>query len=287
MAEFISFSPFPLTKTTIFSSSLILPSPIAFFRAAKGTTPEGSPKTLVSLANSGIARTICSSLTDIAKPLDPLIAFRAASPSWGKLTEILSAIVSPLTGRITPSDLKARLIASIFSDWQETSWGNRSMNPISKRSTNPFHTPLMRFPSPTEINTLSGHSQLNCSQISNAHVFFPSRVYGLYPELRLYQPYFSVALMHRSNASSYVPLTAITMAPNTNSWAIFATGEVSGIKMIVFNPSAAVRHESDEAAFPVEAQVMIFSPLSRALATAMAPGLSLREALGFRPSSLI
>ena len=66
-----------------------------------------------------------------------------------------------------------------------------------------------------------------------------------------------------------------------------AAGAVSGTKIIVFISRLPVRQASEEAALPVEAQVITFSLISSARAVTTALALSLKEALGLRPSSLI
>ena len=55
--------------------------------------------------------------------------------------------------------------------------------------------------------------------------------------------------------------------------------------MKVLRPAAAALPAREDAALPVDEQAMIFAPASPALATAMAEARSLRDAVGFWPSS--
>ena len=76
----------------------------------------------------------------------------------------------------------------------------------------------MIFPSPTETKMDKGAFIVNLrfiihSQISNAAVFLPSAVKGLYPVLRQYQLNSFDAWIVRSKASSYDPSTRYTVAP--------------------------------------------------------------------------
>ena len=150
----------------------------------------------------GMASRISASVTLTAKPPESFMAITAARPSRGTLTEMLSAMVLPETGCISPPLSKALLTASECSACTATSCGRRSIMPRRWNSTKPFQMPLMILPSPTDTKTLSGVSQLSCSQISNEQVFLPSRVSGLMPVLRLYQPYSCEAFRQRSKASS-------------------------------------------------------------------------------------
>ncbi len=68
---------------------------------------------------------------------------------------------------------------------------------------------------------------------------------------------------------------------------IFATGAVEGTKITLFKPDTAESPDRELAAFPVEAQKMVSNPFSIAFATAMALALSLKDAVGFLPSSFI
>src|SRR5258708_3424701 len=106
-------------------------------------------------------------------------------------------------------------------------------------------------------------------------------------QLRLYQPYFAQASMQKSYATSYVPLTLITVAPNTSSCAIFGSGAFSGTKITDGSPTAAAKHASDDAALPVEAAAIVLAWNSMAFITPTELARSLNDALGFRPSSLM
>ena len=76
-----------------------------------------------------------------------------------------------------------------------------------------------------------------------------------------------------------------TCAPNTSNWATFASGARAGTKMVAGSPTAAANPASDEAAFPVEAQVMRAAFFSIAFTTPNALARSLNDAVGLRPSS--
>src|SRR5438876_12238315 len=150
----------------------------------------------------------------------------------------------------------------------------------------PFQTPAIVQPSPTLRQTQSGIMSAHCSAISSPHVFLPSTRYELIAQLRLYQPYFAHASMQKSYATSYVPFTLITVAPNTSSCAIFGSGAFSGTKINAGKPTAAAKHASEEAALPVEAQAIVFAWNSVAFITPTELARSLNDALGLRPSSL-
>ena len=77
----------------------------------------------------------------------------------------------------------------------------------------------------------------------------------------------------------------MTFAPKVISCATLPLGAREGTKMKVLSPAAAALPASDEAALPVDEQAMISAPASFALATAMAEARSLRDAVGFWPSS--
>ena len=77
----------------------------------------------------------------------------------------------------------------------------------------------------------------------------------------------------------------MTVAPKVISWATFPLGALLGTKIYVCIPAAAALPAREEAALPVEEQAMTFAPASVALATAMELARSLREAVGFTPSS--
>src|SRR5271169_6555797 len=93
--------------------------------------------------------------------------------------------------------------------------------------------------------------------------------------------------MQKSYATSYVPFTLITVAPNTSNCAIFGSGAFSGTKITAGNPTAAAKHASDEAALPVDAAAMVLAWYSVAFITPTELARSLNDALGLRPSSLI
>ncbi len=77
----------------------------------------------------------------------------------------------------------------------------------------------------------------------------------------------------------------MTFEPNMRSWAIFARGADAGTNMTFFCPMDAQSPLSAAAAFPVLAVVTTRALASRALTTAIALALSLKDAVGNRPSS--
>ena len=78
-----------------------------------------------------------------------------------------------------------------------------------------------------------------------------------------------------------------TCAPCIINCAILAFGAVSGTKITVEIPTDAASPANDDAAFPVDAQVMTVLPSSLALTIANALARSFKEAVGLRPSSLM
>ncbi len=171
------------------------------------------------------------------------------------------------------------------SAWTPRRAGGFVINPSDLNSLNPFQSPAILQPSPTDIAIQSGTSHCNCSQISNATVFLPSTRYGLIPELRLYHPKCSAASILSVNASSYVPLTTKTSAPNMSSWASFASGILSGTNIHAFIPAAAAFPARLVAALPVEEQVAARAPLRVARATPTELARSFKLFVGLRPSS--
>ena len=178
-------------------------------------------------------------------------------------------------------------MAALPSAWTAIICGIRSIMPSLLKSVNPFHKPAKIVPSPTATITLSGASQSICSQISNAQVFLPSRVNGLNPAAREYQPYFCTDCLHSSKASSYEPSTPMTSAPYTSSCTSFGSGTDFGAKMTALSGVLAVKQASESLALPVEASAMTSCSSSSARATATALPRSLMDPVGLRPSSLI
>ncbi len=82
------------------------------------------------------------------------------------------------------------------------------------------------------------------------------------------------------------PCTRRTRAPKTRSWATFGSGANSGTKMTQGRPTLAAAPASDVAALPVEAQATTRARRARARVTPTALARSLKDAVGFRPSSL-
>ena len=77
----------------------------------------------------------------------------------------------------------------------------------------------------------------------------------------------------------------MTRAPKMRSCATLGSGANSGTKMTQGSPTFAAAPASDVAALPVEAQATTFARRERARATPTALARSLKEAVGFRPSS--
>jgi len=68
---------------------------------------------------------------------------------------------------------------------------------------------------------------------------------------------------------------------------LFLLLELFRNKNIGFKPILAANPESDEAAFPVDAVVIVSKPLSTAFLITRSDALSLKDAVGFLPSSFI
>ncbi|OPZ61806.1 MAG: hypothetical protein BWY88_00086 [Synergistetes bacterium ADurb.Bin520] len=64
------------------------------------------------------------------------------------------------------------------------------------------------------------------------------------------------------------------------------SGALSGTKMYAGSPATVAKPARELAAFPVEAQAMARCPSSRARATPTAEARSLKDPVGFLPSSL-
>src|SRR4051812_35908400 len=69
------------------------------------------------------------------------------------------------------------------------------------------------------------------------------------------------------------------------SCATLASGACAGTKMYAFNPRLAANPAHDEAAFPVDEQVMVSKPSSTALVAPTHELRSLKLPVGRRPSS--
>src|ERR1035441_3221535 len=70
-----------------------------------------------------------------------------------------------------------------------------------------------------------------------------------------------------------------------SNWATLASGARAGTKMVAGIPAAAENPAREEAALPVEAQVIRDAFFSNAFTTPIALARSLNEAVGLRPSS--
>src|SRR5688572_20679708 len=78
----------------------------------------------------------------------------------------------------------------------------------------------------------------------------------------------------------------MTRAPKIMSCAILGSGANSGTKMTARIPTLAAAPASDEAALPVDAQATTRARAARARVTPTTLALSLKDAVGLRPSSL-
>src|SRR3954471_11499444 len=71
------------------------------------------------------------------------------------------------------------------------------------------------------------------------------------------------------------------------SCATLASGACAGTKMYALRPRLAAKPAHDDAAFPVDEQVMVSKPSSTALVVPMHDERSLKLPVGKRPSSLM
>ena len=140
---------------------------------------------------------------------------------------------------------------------------------------------------PTGIASTSG-ARPRSSTISNAAVFCPSSRYGL-TELTSVIGCSSCSDRARTtrSASSKLPRTATTRAPNTSAWSSLPTAILpAGSTTTHSRPAAAAYAAADAEVLPVEAQITLRAPSSSAFATAITMPRSLNEPVGFWPSIL-
>jgi hypothetical protein len=71
-----------------------------------------------------------------------------------------------------------------------------------------------------------------------------------------------------------------------SNWATLASGARAGTKIVAGIPAAAAKPAKEDAALPVEAQVIRDAFFSNAFTTPIALARSLNDAVGLRPSSL-
>src|SRR5271166_3707141 len=72
-----------------------------------------------------------------------------------------------------------------------------------------------------------------------------------------------------------------------SNWATLASGARAGTKIVAGIPAAAENPASEDAALPVDAQVIRDAWFSKAFTTPIALARSLNDAVGLRPSSFI
>ena len=140
---------------------------------------------------------------------------------------------------------------------------------------------------PTGIARTSG-ARPRSSQTSNAPVFWPSSRNGL-TELTSVIGCSSCSDSARTtrSASSKLPRTEITRAPNTSAWSSLPTAILpAGSTTTHSSPAAAAYAAAEADVLPVEAQITLRAPSSSALATARTIPRSLKLPVGFWPSTL-
>ena len=104
------------------------------------------------------------------------MAARAFRPSTGSPAATAVQTVKGFSTALTCSApcWKAATIGAHPSGWTPIMRGNRSVNPRSKNSLNPFHRAAMLVPQPMGTMTAAGARQSSCSMISKAWDFCPS-----------------------------------------------------------------------------------------------------------------
>ena len=96
----------------------------------------------------------------------------------------------------------------------------------------------------------------------------------------------SVSSRTSASARSKLPFRAITRAPCTSVWAILPCAILpSGTITAHVMPARAAYAAALAAVLPVEAQITAFAPSRTAAETAQVMPLSLKEPVGFAPSS--
>ena len=154
MALLTSFRPLPVTMETTDAFFSMRPVSTAFLTPAVPAAPAGSANTPAWRPSIRMASMISSSLTFTMTPSDSLMARRALTGLRGTPTAIESAKVFSSWG--THSMVPAA--AAVLMGQQPEACtlmrrGRRSIRPAMCRSLNPFQTPAMVQPSPTETAT--------------------------------------------------------------------------------------------------------------------------------------
>ena len=89
-----------------------------------------------------------------------------------------------------------------------------------------------------------------------------------------------------ARASSKLPRTCSTFAPCTSAWASLPSAMwPSGINTAQVSPARDAYAAADAEVLPVEAQTTAFAPSSTALEMARVMPRSLKDPVGFKPSS--
>src|SRR5829696_1847949 len=95
------------------------------------------------------------------------------------------------------------------------------------------------------------------------------------------------SLLARARQSSKLPLTCSSLAPCTSAWASLPSAILPvGTSTAQVRPARTAYAAAEAEVFPVDAQMIAFTPCSTARETATVMPRSLKEPVGFAPSTL-